>query len=133
MTHARLRTAPPHCCQAWVFAALDDEDGKARLYYWFAALYALPLLRSGFDFDWFTIAMLVTGIAHVQVWQPAPRMARVCGRGGDLCCWQQQRSVARMHVQRANANCCAVHAPHARRRSASQPRSPTSSLTWRAS
>lgn len=52
--------------QAWVFAALEDEE-RARLYYWFAALYALPLLRNGFDFDGFSVAMLLVGVAHVQV------------------------------------------------------------------
>lgn len=64
----------PHCSlllspfreQAWVFAALEDEE-NARTYYYLAALYALPLLRSGFDFDWFTITMLLAGVAHVQV------------------------------------------------------------------
>ena len=51
--------------QAWIFAAVDSDN--PRLYYWFAALYALPLLRNGFDFDWFTWAMLGAGVVHVQV------------------------------------------------------------------
>jgi len=49
---------------AWIFAAVDSDN--PRLYYWFAALYALPLLRNGFDFDWFTWAMLGAGVVHVQ-------------------------------------------------------------------
>jgi hypothetical protein len=54
----------PH--QAWVLAALEDE-ARAPSYYGFAALYALPLLRTGFEIDGFSIAMLLTGIAQVQV------------------------------------------------------------------
>ncbi|GBF96838.1 hypothetical protein Rsub_09694 [Raphidocelis subcapitata] len=50
---------------AWVLAALEDE-ANARLYYWFAGLYALPLLVNGFDQDAFSIALLLTGAVHVQ-------------------------------------------------------------------
>ncbi|KAI8469746.1 MAG: hypothetical protein J3K34DRAFT_521893 [Monoraphidium minutum] len=50
---------------AWVFAALEEE-GQARYYYGLAALYALPLLRTGFDLDAFAVALLAVGAAHVQ-------------------------------------------------------------------
>ena len=44
------------------------------MYYWFAALYALPLLHSGLEFDRFSLAMLLTGAAHMQV-----QRAALCG------------------------------------------------------
>lgn len=52
--------------QAWVLAGISD-DRRAPLYYGLAALYALPLLRSGFELDSFAIGMLLLGIVHVQV------------------------------------------------------------------
>lgn len=64
--HAPTRITNLQNLQAWVFAALEDEE-RARMYYWFAALYAIPLLHSGLKVDSFTIAMLLTGVAHIQV------------------------------------------------------------------
>lgn len=52
--------------QAWIFAAQEDSD-KARQYYTFAALYALPLLTNGFNQDAFSIAAVLACAAHVQV------------------------------------------------------------------
>ena len=52
--------------QAWVFAAIDDEE-QATKYYAFAAVYALPLLRNGFTFDGFLAAAVLVCAAHVQV------------------------------------------------------------------
>ena len=52
--------------QAWVFAALEDEE-SAGLYYSLALLYGLPQLSAGFQQDWFSIATLIAGAAHVQV------------------------------------------------------------------
>eukprot|EP00878_Enallax_costatus_P009197 GHUV01009615.1.p1 GENE.GHUV01009615.1~~GHUV01009615.1.p1 ORF type:complete len:265 (+),score=68.25 GHUV01009615.1:154-948(+) len=49
---------------AWVLGALQSDN--PRPYYWAAALYALPLLRNGFDQDWFSISLLLLGAAHVQ-------------------------------------------------------------------
>ena len=62
-----------------MLAALEDE-ANARAYYWFAALYALPLLTNGFDQDAFSIALLLTGAVHVQVGPAAA--ARGCGLVG---------------------------------------------------
>jgi hypothetical protein len=68
---ASFTPSPPN--QSWVLAALEDEE-RARVYYAFAALYAVPLLHSGFDIDGFSITMLAVGAAHVQVsgvcWPP---------------------------------------------------------------
>jgi hypothetical protein len=57
--------------QAWVLAALTDEDRAAR-YGLTAALYASPLLLRGLDWSepW-ALAMLVLCATHVQVW-PCP-------------------------------------------------------------
>lgn len=52
--------------QAWVFAAIDDEEQAAK-YYAFAAVYTLPLLRNGFTFDGFLAAAVLICAAHVQV------------------------------------------------------------------
>ena len=52
--------------QAWVFAAIDDEDQAAKFYV-FAAVYALPLIRNGFHFDAFLVAAVLICAAHVQV------------------------------------------------------------------
>ncbi len=55
--------------QAWVFAAFDDEE-RAPIYYTNALVYLLPWLSRGFEFDSFSIACLLVGIAHVQVLLP---------------------------------------------------------------
>lgn len=60
--------------QAFAQGALTSEN--PRLWYWATALYAMPLLRNGFELDWFSIAMVVLGAAHVQV---------------GLCCFLLQR------------------------------------------
>lgn len=52
--------------QAWVFAAIDDEAQAAK-YYAFAAVYALPLIRNGFQIDLFLVAAVLLCAAHVQV------------------------------------------------------------------
>jgi hypothetical protein len=80
--------APP---QGWVFAALEDQE-RARTYYWFAALYALPLLHSGLEFDRFSLAMLLTGAAHMQVRQATAARgpgARTTGRAARSALWQR--------------------------------------------
>lgn len=51
---------------AWVFAAIDDETQAAK-YYAFAAVYALPLIRNGFQFDSFLAAAVLMCAAHVQL------------------------------------------------------------------
>lgn len=56
--------------QAWILGALQSDS--PRPYYWAAALYALPLLRNGFDQDWFSISMLLLGAAHIQVGYTGP-------------------------------------------------------------
>ena len=48
-----------------MLAALEDE-ARAPSYYAFAALYALPLVRSGLEVDGFALALLLVGAAHVQ-------------------------------------------------------------------
>lgn len=54
--------------QAWILPAIQaDSAAKGKLYYIFAALYAAPLLRSGFDVDTFTWLLLFLGILHSQV------------------------------------------------------------------
>jgi hypothetical protein len=63
--------------QAWVLGALQSNN--PRPFYWAAALYALPLLRNGLDQDWFSLALLMTGIAHMQVWQHAELVT------GNIC------------------------------------------------
>ena len=70
--------------QAWVFAALDDEEAST-LYYSLAFIYALPYLGNGFELDGFALLSLAICILHVQVggW------ARLVGVGvgvGVLCC-----------------------------------------------
>mmetsp|Transcript_36413 Transcript_36413/g.81030 ORF Transcript_36413/g.81030 Transcript_36413/m.81030 type:complete len:312 (-) Transcript_36413:698-1633(-) len=50
----------------WVLPALQD-DSRAALYYSYAALYIVPLLRSGFDFDTHTLLMLFLCAVHVQM------------------------------------------------------------------
>ena len=57
---------PSLILQAWVFAAIDDEE-QATKYYTFAAVYTLPLLRNGFTFDGFLAAAVLVCAAHVQV------------------------------------------------------------------
>ena len=52
--------------QAWVFAALDDEEASA-LYYALAFIYALPYLANGFELDGFALLSLLICILHVQV------------------------------------------------------------------
>lgn len=55
-----------HClAQAWVLGALQSDS--PRPYYYAAALYALPLLRNGLELDWFSWALLLVGIVHIQV------------------------------------------------------------------
>ena len=54
------------CLQAWVFAAFEDEE-RAAFYYALAALYAVPQISAGFQPNWFSIATLIAGVAHVQV------------------------------------------------------------------
>ena len=49
-----------------MFAALENKE-QASFYYALAALYLLPQLEAGFDQNWFSIATLLAGIAHVQV------------------------------------------------------------------
>eukprot|EP00775_Hariotina_reticulata_P009360 gene9360-9523_t len=49
---------------AWILGALQSDN--PRPFYWAAALYALPLLRNGLDQDWFSLTLLLTGIAHMQ-------------------------------------------------------------------
>ncbi|KAA6426412.1 MAG: hypothetical protein FRX49_03523, partial [Trebouxia sp. A1-2] len=51
---------------AWVFAAIDDETQAAK-YYAFAAVYALPLIRNGFQFDSFLAVAVLLCAAHVQL------------------------------------------------------------------
>ena len=68
--HNTLAAACSHL-QAWVFAAIDDETQAAK-YYAFAAVYALPLIRNGFQFDSFLAAAVLMCAAHVQVgWHAA--------------------------------------------------------------
>jgi hypothetical protein len=60
-----------HMPQAWVFQALESDN---RIYYGYAALYALPLFRNGFDQDWFSITLLLACVVHVQVRSPTTHM-----------------------------------------------------------
>jgi hypothetical protein len=64
--------------QAWILPALqisgptagdrDKQQQRSSLYYAYCALYAVPLLRNGFDFlDGYSILMLLLCITHVQV------------------------------------------------------------------
>ena len=54
-----------------MFAAIDDETQAAK-YYAFAAVYALPLIRNGFQFDSFLAVAVLLCAAHVQVgWHAA--------------------------------------------------------------
>lgn len=53
--------------QAWVFAALDDEDDASSLYFTYAFLYAIPYVSSGLELDTFVALSIITGVAHVQV------------------------------------------------------------------
>ncbi|KAG1676047.1 hypothetical protein FOA52_014912 [Chlamydomonas sp. UWO 241] len=43
------------------------SDTSVQLYYAYAALYAAPLLRSGFDLDAYSLAMIMLCVVHVQV------------------------------------------------------------------
>ncbi|KAK9828117.1 hypothetical protein WJX81_006542 [Elliptochloris bilobata] len=72
---------------AWVFAAFDDPQ-RARLYYLFAAVYAVPSLRNGFTLDSFSIACLLLGIVHVQV----ERVAQTEAVGLDLPAFHKARA-----------------------------------------
>ncbi len=56
--------------QAWVLPAMSYPE-LASMYYSYCALYSVPLLRSGFDFDGYTVLMLVLCVAHVQVPSPS--------------------------------------------------------------
>lgn len=70
------------------------EDRDPRAYYALAALYALPLARSGLEVDGFALALLVLGALHLQaerIAQTEPEaMAELLGaaavrtRGGVL-------------------------------------------------
>lgn len=60
---ARPPPLPP--LQAWVFAALDDDDAST-LYYSLAFIYALPYFASGFELDGFAIFSVLLCILHVQ-------------------------------------------------------------------
>eukprot|EP00798_Chlamydomonas_sp_ICE-L_P023029 gene23029-30222_t len=62
---------------AWVLPAITagpsnpsstsaTAPSPASLYYAYSALYALPVLRSGFDFDSYSFLMLVLCVAHVE-------------------------------------------------------------------
>lgn len=51
--------------QAFVQGGLSSDS--PRLYYWAAALYALPWLRHGLELDTFSVSMLLLGAAHIQV------------------------------------------------------------------
>lgn len=53
------------CMQAWIFAALEDEELR-QVYYLFAALYGLPMLSRGFSQDAFSIATVILGLLHIQ-------------------------------------------------------------------
>jgi hypothetical protein len=44
----------------------------------------MPLLRSGFELDWFSIAMVVLGAAHVQV---GVLCVCVCVEASGRVCW----------------------------------------------
>jgi hypothetical protein len=60
---------PPRL-QAWVFGALDvtgETNPRAPLYYLYAAVYGLPLVRNGFDQDSFSVGLLLLGALHLQV------------------------------------------------------------------
>lgn len=110
--------------QAFAQGALTSDN--PRLWYWAAALYAMPLLRNGFELDWFSIAMVVLGAAHVQVgfflWQrpwcggcsDAYSMSMHTHTWGPVCacfviCW-----AALCCDQRVNT-CCVDFPPCARR------------------
>ena len=58
----------PEACpaQAWVFAALNDEE-RRKTYTAFAFLYSLPLLERGLSFDPYVLACVVACVLHVQV------------------------------------------------------------------
>lgn len=51
---------------AWIFAGFEDEE-RATFYYALATLYAIPQVSAGFQPNWFSIATLIAGVAHVQV------------------------------------------------------------------
>eukprot|EP01024_Parvocaulis_polyphysoides_P037921 TRINITY_DN33899_c1_g1_i1.p1 TRINITY_DN33899_c1_g1~~TRINITY_DN33899_c1_g1_i1.p1 ORF type:complete len:310 (+),score=32.89 TRINITY_DN33899_c1_g1_i1:217-1146(+) len=51
---------------AWIFGALEDEQNK-NIYYAYAALYFLPWIKQGFEFDFWQVWILALGIVHVQV------------------------------------------------------------------
>jgi hypothetical protein len=69
--------------QAWVFAALDDEEASA-LYYSLAFIYALPYLGSGLELDGFVLLSLLICILHVQVGGAGGRSKQVERGSGGL-------------------------------------------------
>ena len=52
--------------QAWVFAALTEED-RAPVYWLFAALYAAPALHAGLSVDALSLAATAACAAHLQL------------------------------------------------------------------
>ena len=72
--------------QAWVFVAQEDSE-RAREYYTFALLYALPLLTNGFHQDAFSIAAVLACAAHVQVALPFTPVG--CNSRQDPSAYQQ--------------------------------------------
>ena len=73
--------------QAWVFAALTDED-RRKTYVAFAAVYSLPLLQRGLSFDPYVLACVLACAVHVQasagacclLWHPRVRWLLRAGR-----------------------------------------------------
>jgi hypothetical protein len=74
---------PAAAAQAWVFAALDDEEASV-LYYSLAFIYALPYLANGFELDAFALLALLICVVHVQVWAAGTSRSRAegCIHGG---------------------------------------------------
>lgn len=50
---------------AWILPAL--QSNRSLVYYTYAAVYAYPLLRNGFDQDWYSTLMFAACIVHLQV------------------------------------------------------------------
>lgn len=78
--HAPHPAIPAWRTQAWILPALTRPE-RAPLYYSLAALYAVPLLRNGFDFDAYVWTMYALMIVHVQVrggGAQGPRSSHVC-------------------------------------------------------
>ena len=60
--------------QAWVFAALTEED-RAPIYWLFAALYAAPALHNGLGVDGLSLAATAACAAHIQLERARPDVA----------------------------------------------------------